>query len=76
MARAFAKIAFTPKVQAAQARMGSRDAYRAAELGDAEAVELGPTKSNSSARGTASTRAPWGRTAGLMSSTAVVRPVS
>ncbi|OGA68346.1 MAG: pyridoxamine 5'-phosphate oxidase [Betaproteobacteria bacterium RIFCSPLOWO2_12_FULL_67_28] len=42
MARAFAKIAFTPKVQAAQARMGSRDAYRAAELGDAEAVELGP----------------------------------
>ncbi|MFZ2155679.1 MAG: pyridoxamine 5'-phosphate oxidase family protein [Bradyrhizobium sp.] len=41
MARAFAKIAFTPKVQAAQARMGSRDAYRAAELGDAEAAELG-----------------------------------
>jgi ferredoxin-NADP reductase/predicted pyridoxine 5'-phosphate oxidase superfamily flavin-nucleotide-binding protein len=40
MARAFARIAFTPKVQAAQARMGSRDAYRAAELGDAEAVEL------------------------------------
>lgn len=42
MARAFAKIAFTPKVQAAQARMGSRNAYRAAELGDAESVELGP----------------------------------
>lgn len=42
MALAFAKIAFTPKVQAAQARMGSRDAYRTAELGDAEAVELGP----------------------------------
>ena len=42
MARAFARIAFTPKVQAAQARMGSRDAYRAAELGAAEAVELSP----------------------------------
>ena len=42
MARAFAKIAFTPNVQAAQARMGSRDAYRTAELGDAEAVELSP----------------------------------
>ena len=42
MARAFAKIAFTPKVQAAQSRMGSRDAYRTAELGDAEAVELSP----------------------------------
>jgi len=40
MARAFAKIAFTPNVQAAQARMGSRDAYRTAELGDAEAVQL------------------------------------
>ena len=40
MARAFAKIAFTPNVQAAQARMGSRDAYRTAELGAAEAVEL------------------------------------
>jgi len=44
MARAFAKIAFTPNVQAAQARMGSRDAYRAAELGDVEAVELGPNE--------------------------------
>ncbi len=42
MARAFAKIAFTPKVQAAQARMGSRNAYRAAELGVVDAVELGP----------------------------------
>ncbi len=42
MARAFAKIAFTANVQAAQARMGSRDAYRTAESGDAEAVELGP----------------------------------
>lgn len=42
MARAFAKIAFTPKVKAAQARMGSRDAYRTADLGDAEAVALSP----------------------------------
>lgn len=42
MALAFAKIAFTPKVQAAQARMGSRDAYRSAALGDADAVELSP----------------------------------
>jgi len=42
VALAFAKIAFTPKVQAAQARMGSRDAYRSAALGDAEAVELSP----------------------------------
>jgi ferredoxin-NADP reductase/predicted pyridoxine 5'-phosphate oxidase superfamily flavin-nucleotide-binding protein len=42
MALAFAKIAFTPKVQAAQARMGSRDAYREAELGDAEGTELSP----------------------------------
>jgi ferredoxin-NADP reductase/predicted pyridoxine 5'-phosphate oxidase superfamily flavin-nucleotide-binding protein len=42
MARAFAKIAFTPNVRAAQARMGSRDAYRTAELGAAEAVELSP----------------------------------
>lgn len=42
MARAFARIAFTPNVQAAQARMGSRGAYRAAELGDAEVVELRP----------------------------------
>lgn len=42
MARAFAKIAFTPNVQAAQARMGSRDAYRSTELGEPEVVELGP----------------------------------
>ena len=42
MARAFARIAFTPKVQAAQTRMGSRGAYRAAELSDAEVVELSP----------------------------------
>lgn len=42
MARAFAKIAFTANVKAAQARMGSRDAYRTAESGDAEVVELGP----------------------------------
>jgi len=42
MARAFAKIAFTPRVQAAQTRMGSRDAYRAAEQGAAEALELSP----------------------------------
>lgn len=42
MARAFAKIAFTPSVQAAQARLGSRDAYRTAELGETELVELGP----------------------------------
>ncbi len=42
MALAFARIAFTPNVQAAQERMGSRDAYRSAELGTPEAVELGP----------------------------------
>lgn len=42
MARSFAKIAFTADVQAAQARMGSRDAYRTAELGDPEVVDLGP----------------------------------
>lgn len=41
MARAFAKIAFTPQVQAAQQRMGSRSAYRNAELGEVEVVELG-----------------------------------
>lgn len=44
MARAFARIAFTANVKAAQARMGSRDAYRAAESGDAEAVELSPNE--------------------------------
>lgn len=41
MALAFAKIAFTPKVRAAQQRMGSRNAYQAADLGEAETVELG-----------------------------------
>lgn len=40
MALAFAKIAFTPKVRAAQQRMGSRDAYQAADLGEPETVEL------------------------------------
>jgi len=42
MARAFASIAFTNNVKAAQARMGSRDAYRAAAEGDVEPVELSP----------------------------------
>lgn len=42
MALAFANIAFTPRVQAAQARLGSHDAYRNATLGEAEAVELSP----------------------------------
>jgi len=41
MARAFAKISFTPNVQAVQTEMGSRMAYRAAELGEAEEVALG-----------------------------------
>jgi len=41
MARAFAKISFTPDVQAVQTEMGSRMAYRAAELGEAEEVALG-----------------------------------
>jgi hypothetical protein len=41
MARAFAKISFTPDVQAVQTEMGSRMAYRAAELGEAEEVVLG-----------------------------------
>lgn len=41
MASAFAKIAFTPNVQAAQSRMGSREAYGSAEPGDPETVELG-----------------------------------
>jgi len=40
MARAFAKISFTPDVQAVQTEMGSRAAYRAAELGEAETVTL------------------------------------
>jgi ferredoxin-NADP reductase len=42
MARTFASIAFTANVKAAQARMGSRDAYRSTESGALEAVELGP----------------------------------
>ena len=42
MARAFATIAFTPKVQAAQARMGSHAAYRSTTQGEAESVELSP----------------------------------
>lgn len=41
MARAFAKISFTPDVQAVQTEMGSRTAYRATELGEAEEVMLG-----------------------------------
>lgn len=41
MARAFAKISFTPDVQEVQAEMGSRAAYRSAELGEAEDVALG-----------------------------------
>jgi ferredoxin-NADP reductase/predicted pyridoxine 5'-phosphate oxidase superfamily flavin-nucleotide-binding protein len=44
MARAFAKISFTPDVQAVQTEMGSRMAYRAAELGEAEQVVLGPAE--------------------------------
>ena len=41
MARAFAKISFTQDVQAVQAEMGSRAAYRSAELGETEEVVLG-----------------------------------
>jgi len=41
MARAFAQIAFTPQVRAVQSEMGSRDAYRQAELGDPEIPRLG-----------------------------------
>lgn len=41
MARAFAKISFTPDVQAIQAEMGSRAAYRPAELGEIEEEGLG-----------------------------------
>lgn len=41
MALAFTRIAFTPNVRAAQARMGSRDAYRTAELGEPENIDLG-----------------------------------
>ncbi len=40
MDRAFTKISFTPDVQAVQAEMGSRMAYRAAELDEAETVAL------------------------------------
>lgn len=40
MARAFAKISFTPDVQAVQTEMGSRTAYSAAELGDTEIAVL------------------------------------
>lgn len=40
MARAFAKISFTPNVQAVQTEMGSRTSYRTAELGDTETVAL------------------------------------
>ena len=42
MARAFAKISFTPDVQAVQTEMGSRVAYRSVELGAAERVALSP----------------------------------
>src|SRR3989338_4029659 len=42
MARAFARIAFTPKVRAAQTRMGSRDGYRQLETGEDEVAALGP----------------------------------
>lgn len=41
MARAFANISFTPNVQAVQAEMGSRAAYRSAELGETEEAALG-----------------------------------
>lgn len=41
MARAFAKIAFTPNVQTLQSIMGSRDVYRQAETGELESVALG-----------------------------------
>lgn len=41
MARAFAKISFTTDVQGVQAEMGSRAAYRSAEIGETEEVALG-----------------------------------
>lgn len=41
MARAFAKISFTPDVQAVQSEMGSRSAYQGTELGALETVVLG-----------------------------------
>ncbi|PPC89299.1 MAG: pyridoxamine 5'-phosphate oxidase [Methylobacter sp.] len=40
MARAFAKISFTPDVQTVQTEMGSRDAYTAVELGEPEIPAL------------------------------------
>lgn len=40
MALAFAKIAFTPNVRAAQKRMGSHDAYQAADAGETETIAL------------------------------------
>src|SRR3989339_1632224 len=40
MAWAFAKISFTPDVQTVQAEMGSRAAYRSAELGETEEPAL------------------------------------
>jgi len=42
MASAFARIAFTPKVRAAQTRMGSREGYRQLETGEDEVAALGP----------------------------------
>jgi predicted pyridoxine 5'-phosphate oxidase superfamily flavin-nucleotide-binding protein len=42
MASAFARIAFTPNVRAAQTRMGSRDGYRRLETGEDEVAALGP----------------------------------
>jgi len=42
MASAFARIAFTPNVRAAQTRMGSRDGYRQLETGEDELAALGP----------------------------------
>jgi ferredoxin-NADP reductase/predicted pyridoxine 5'-phosphate oxidase superfamily flavin-nucleotide-binding protein len=42
MSSAFADIAFTPNVKAMQTRMGSRQAYRAAEHEPPEAPALGP----------------------------------
>ncbi|PKM03505.1 MAG: pyridoxamine 5'-phosphate oxidase [Gammaproteobacteria bacterium HGW-Gammaproteobacteria-6] len=44
MARAFANISFTPDVQAVQTEMGSRAAYRSAELGETEEAALGATE--------------------------------
>ncbi len=41
MARAFAKISFTPDVRVVQSEMGSRAAYQSAESGELEEVVLG-----------------------------------